>query len=271
MAARQLRRLQLKRTAHRKYVNVHLRSATALLAKMANVARISIRQLIYCLKDQRTMLASCNLELQNMIEEQSLEEDIGCAESLDAEIGEAISRLQGALDESFVMPSSRVDACVETAESHGTSSVLQRSRKIKSTLQAESTTLLASSTVQHSATLSRFSQSKSADPRHMKCVFCNGKHTSCNCNKFPTTESRRKLLEDRCLFCLNSGHHAASCPSKQPCRFCKRSNHNSALCFRRFGGSSTKDNYRPHGHTKYCANERNNGSDATLAPETARP
>ena len=69
------------------------------------------------------------------------------------------------------------------------------------------------------------------------CKFCDSAHSTYNCKKFNTYESRKQRCVEKnlCCRCTSPNHTAQQCPGREgklkyPCSFCKLNNHGSALC-----------------------------------------
>ena len=81
-------------------------------------------------------------------------------------------------------------------------------------------------------------------PAMTRCVFCERKHWSDECQTFPTLEVRKKKLRElkRCFKCLTPNHEAAECRRKpRECWHCKQTGiHHRCICPKQFSASSER-------------------------------
>ena len=67
------------------------------------------------------------------------------------------------------------------------------------------------------------------------CIYCNGKHWSDECKKYPTVTARKEKIKGHCFICLKTGHKQKDCTSDKVCAHCKQKNrHHRSLCINKF-------------------------------------
>lgn len=68
-----------------------------------------------------------------------------------------------------------------------------------------------------------------------QCRYCNNRHWSDECTKYPTIEERKKQLKDSCYRCLKVGHLSKECKKTKTCVYCGEINiHHRSLCPQKF-------------------------------------
>lgn len=68
-----------------------------------------------------------------------------------------------------------------------------------------------------------------------QCRYCNNRHWSDECEKYPTLEERKKQLKDSCYRCLKVGHVSKECKKSKTCVYCGEINsHHRSLCPQKF-------------------------------------
>lgn len=72
-------------------------------------------------------------------------------------------------------------------------------------------------------------QASEADSRP-KCVFCEVKHWSDQCQQYPTAEERIKKAADRCVKCIRIAQPGSECQWQRRCCYCDSLQHNRAFC-----------------------------------------
>ena len=75
--------------------------------------------------------------------------------------------------------------------------------------------------------------------RTYRCIFCEGKHWSDECQQYPDLITRKEKLKRRCFICLRNDHMAKDCKSKDRlCIHCgERNKHHRSLCPKKFGNT----------------------------------
>ena len=63
-----------------------------------------------------------------------------------------------------------------------------------------------------------------------RCWFCHDQHFTDECQRYPTLDSRKEKVKDRCYACLREGHNALNCPDPWKCFHCGRNTHHRSLC-----------------------------------------
>ena len=56
------------------------------------------------------------------------------------------------------------------------------------------------------------------------CIYCNGKHWSDECKKYPTVTARNEKIKGHCFICLKPGHHQKDCKTSKVCVHCQQKN-----------------------------------------------
>jgi hypothetical protein len=65
-----------------------------------------------------------------------------------------------------------------------------------------------------------------------RCLLCEDKHNTSNCQVYGTLKSRKtRILQLKlCIKCLSNRHEAKNCPGKGKCRKCGSVKHNMVIC-----------------------------------------
>ncbi|XP_078343990.1 uncharacterized protein LOC144629631 [Oculina patagonica] len=71
--------------------------------------------------------------------------------------------------------------------------------------------------------------------RRNVCIYCNGKHWSDECRKYPTVAARKEKIKGHCFICLKQGHNQKDCTSNKVCAHCQqKKRHHRSLCINNF-------------------------------------
>ena len=89
---------------------------------------------------------------------------------------------------------------------------------------------------------SEMSKQKSAK-RTYRCIFCEGKHWSDECQQYRDLKTRKEKLKGRCFICLKKDHQVKDCKSKdRQCVHCEeKDKHHRSLCFEKFGKTTQQN------------------------------
>ena len=73
------------------------------------------------------------------------------------------------------------------------------------------------------------------------CIYCNGKHWSDECKKYPTVTARKEKIKGHCFICLKPGHHHKDWKTRKVCVHCRQKNkHHQSLCINKFQEKPTE-------------------------------
>ena len=104
----------------------------------------------------------------------------------------------------------------------------------------------------------------------LHCKFCIGNHWSDQCVEYPTSEDRKRKIQDSCYLCLKIGHKAHNCRLNKACYYCTRINHNHrSLCPQKYGAKSVNGETIPIEECAMCQaiRKENQGKGNALKQE----
>ncbi len=67
------------------------------------------------------------------------------------------------------------------------------------------------------------------------CIYCNGKHWSDECRKYPTVTAGNEKIKIHCFICFKPGLNKKDCKLNKVCAHCQQKNrHHRSLCTNKF-------------------------------------